>query len=76
MRPSRARSSTTTSRMACGGGKNGSGSRPSFAVTASQAAKNSASAISHGASPSHALQTGKPNPGKGRQCECNSQCSA
>src|ERR1700730_6447078 len=36
--------------MACGGGKNGSGRRPNFAVMASQAPINSASAISHGVS--------------------------
>src|SRR5262249_317217 len=47
---SRRQSSTTTSTMACGGGKNGNGSNPSFAVLASQAAKKIASTNSHGKS--------------------------
>ena len=43
-------SSSTTSIMAWGGGKNGSGKSPYFAVMSSHTVKNSASAIIHGES--------------------------
>src|SRR6266851_2996000 len=43
------RSSVYTSMIACGGGKNGSGSHANFAVAISQRVKNNPSANSHGA---------------------------
>src|SRR5258708_18215677 len=61
---SRPQSSITTSTMACGGGKNGNGSNPSFAVTASQVAKNSASTNSHGESRWRRWETVKRTPAK------------
>src|SRR5258707_12470256 len=61
---SRPQSSITTSTLACGDGKNGTGSNPSFAVTTSQAAKNSASTNSHGESRWRRWQTVKRTPAK------------
>src|SRR5258708_40156283 len=61
---SRPQSSITTSTMACGGGKNGNGSNLSFAVTASQVAKNSASTNSHGESRWRRWKTVKRTPAK------------
>src|SRR6266850_562735 len=43
------RSSVYTSMIACGGGKNGSGSHANFAVAASHSVRNNPSASSHGA---------------------------
>src|SRR5215475_779023 len=61
---SRAQSSIITSRIACGGGKKGSGSRPYFAVAASQARKNSASASNHGADRRNRRNVPEPMPAK------------